>query len=95
MFSILAASASIKEFSSITHLIQLSSSKDVKGAPTSTLPTSDPNTVHNLISFMHLRSSIISMCDLANRFKKLFSSNAGTKKQSNRMTPNIHPKIIL
>jgi len=69
VFSILKECSSIEEFNEVTNLMNIAAKKDSQAK---TLPTSDPNTIHNLLSFMNIRSSIISFCKASDKFRNAF-----------------------
>jgi hypothetical protein len=95
MFSIFKECATIQEFNNITNLMHTSAAKDKQGL---TLPTSDPNTIHSVLSFMNIRTSIISLIISANKFlfacRKIKSGKLKSKFGGDLLT-QVHPKIIL
>lgn len=79
VFSILKECSSLEEFDHITNLMNISANKDAHGK---TLPTSDPNTIHNLISFMNIRSILRSFCKDVDKFKYACSQEAKKKRKT-------------
>lgn len=65
MFAILKECGTVDEFNNITNLMKTSANKDKKAL---NFPTSDPNTIHNLLSFMNIRTAISSLIKSADKF---------------------------
>jgi len=94
MFAIFAACKDTMEFDKLTNLMNGIYSSSVKDKQGVNLPTSDPNTIHSVLTFMHLKTAIISLMKSADKFIFALNKPKGKGRFGGDLLTHVHPKAI-